>query len=104
MSWYKRTEKGINTPTEEKREVPDGLWYQCPEGKKVTQTSEHVLNAYVCPGCNYHTRSGSKEYFSVLFDDNEFEELDANLVSGGPLGVVDSQPYPNRVKASQEKS
>ncbi len=104
MSWYKRTEKGINTPTEEKREVPDGLWYQCPECKKVTQTSEHVINSYVCPGCNYHTRVGSAEYFSVLFDENEFEELDANLTSGDPLNFVDSQPYPDRVKASQEKS
>ncbi len=104
MSWYKRTEKGISTPTEEKREVPDGLWYQCPECKKVTQTSEHVLNSYVCPGCNYHTRIGSKEYFSILFDNNEFEERDENLTSGDPLQFVDSQPYPQRVVAAQAKS
>jgi acetyl-CoA carboxylase carboxyl transferase subunit beta len=103
-TWYKRTEKGISTPTEEKREVPDGLWYQCPECKAVTQTSEHVINAYVCPSCNYHTRIGSKEYFSVLFDKNEFEERDENLTSGDPLEFVDSQPYPQRVVAAQAKS
>jgi acetyl-CoA carboxylase carboxyl transferase subunit beta len=103
-SWYKRTQKGISTPTEEKREVPDGLWYQCPECKKVVQTSVHVENAYVCPECNYHTRVGSKEYFSLLFDDNAFEELDANLTSADPLAFNDSVPYPNRVVASQAKT
>jgi acetyl-CoA carboxylase carboxyl transferase subunit beta len=104
MSWYKRTQVGINTPTEEKREVPDGLWYQCPECKKVTQTDEHVANLYVCPSCNYHTRIGSKEYYSILFDDGKFTELDANLTSADPLEFNDSKPYPDKVKASQAKT
>ena len=39
MSWFKRTAKGIHTPTEQKMEVPDGLWYQCPECKKIMQTN-----------------------------------------------------------------
>ena len=29
--------------------------------------------------------SGSKEYFEVLFDNNQFTELFANLTSGDPL-------------------
>jgi acetyl-CoA carboxylase carboxyl transferase subunit beta len=35
MSWFKRTEKGITTPTEEKKDVPKGLWYKSPTGKIV---------------------------------------------------------------------
>lgn len=31
MPWFKRTDKGILTPTESKREVPDGLWFKSPE-------------------------------------------------------------------------
>ncbi len=103
-SWFKRTEKGIHTPTELKKEVPDGLWYQCPECKKVMQSREHINNAYTCVECNYHSRIGSAEYFEVLFDNNEFEELDADMTSGDPLEFVDSQPYPDRVASSQKKT
>jgi acetyl-CoA carboxylase carboxyl transferase subunit beta len=104
MSWFKRTEKGIHTPTELKKEVPDGLWYQCPECKKIMQSREHILNAYTCVECNYHSRIGSAEYFEVLFDNNEFDELDADMSSADPLEFVDSQPYPDRVASSQKKS
>ena len=33
MSWFKRTEKGITTATEDKKDVPKGLWYKSPTGK-----------------------------------------------------------------------
>src|SRR5689334_13389903 len=104
MSWFKRTEKGIITPTEEKKEVPDGLWYQCPECKHVMQTRDHIANAYTCSECNAHARIGSEEYFELIFDDNEYTELNANMSSSDPLEFVDSQPYPTRIKASQKKS
>ena len=35
MSWFKRSEKGINTKSEEKKDIPKGLWYQTPTGKIV---------------------------------------------------------------------
>ena len=30
MSWFKRTAKGIQTSTEEKKDIPKGLWYKSP--------------------------------------------------------------------------
>lgn len=104
MTWFKRTEKGISTPTELKKEVPDGLWYQCPECKKVMQSREHSLHAYTCLECNHHARIGSKEYFELLFDDNNFTELDEDLSSSDPLEFTDSQAYPDRIASSQKKS
>jgi acetyl-CoA carboxylase carboxyl transferase subunit beta len=104
MSWFIRKEKGINTPTEMKREAPDGLWYQCPNCKKIMHTREHKLNAYTCVHCNYHERIGSDAYFSILFDDGVFTELDTNMTSGDPLKFVDTKPYPERVKATIKKT
>ena len=104
MSWFIRKEKGINTPTEMKREAPDGLWYQCPNCKKITATREHKLNAYTCPHCNYHEKVGSDIYFEFLFDENKFTELDADLTSGDPLNFVDTKAYPDRIKATQLKT
>ena len=89
MAWFKRTEKGINTPTEFKKEAPDGLWHKCPDCKKVVQTKEHQLNAYTCPSCGYHDNICSEEYFEVLFDDGQYKELDKKMTSGDPLSFVD---------------
>lgn len=104
MSWFTRKEKGIHTPTELKKETPDGLWYQCPECKKVMHSREHKKNFHTCVSCNYHERIGSAEYFEILFDNNEFTEFDANLSSGDPLEFKDTKAYPDRIVASQKKT
>ncbi len=103
MPWFKRTDKGILTPTEAKREVPDGLWFKSPAGK-IIHTRELKNNAYVVPEEEYHVKIGSQEYFEILFDDNVFTELDANMESADPLKFTDTKPYPKRVKESQAKS
>lgn len=103
MAWFNRQSKGILTKTEDKKDVPDGLWYKTPKGN-IVHKRELRNNAYVCPEDDYHVRIGSKEYFEILFDGNEFTELDADLVSGDPLGFVDTKNYPDRILASQKKS
>jgi len=103
MSWFKRTGKGIQTSTEEKKDTPKGLWYKSPTGK-IVDTKELEQNFYVSPEDGYHVRIGSKEYFEILFDDNKFKELDANLESKDPLKFVDTKKYPERLKAAQDKT
>lgn len=103
MAWFQRKDKGIHTPTAEKKDVPDGLWYKTPKGK-IIHIRELKNNAYVCPDDDYHVRIGSKEYFDILFDKNKFTELDKNMSSVDPLNFVDSKPYPGRIIASQKKT
>jgi acetyl-CoA carboxylase carboxyl transferase subunit beta len=104
MSWFKRIKEGITTSTKEKKETPEGLWYKCPSCKKIATTSEHALNMYVCPNCEYHERVGSHEYFEIIFDNNEFIEFNENLSSGDPLEFTDTKSYKNRLVDSQKKS
>jgi len=104
MSWFTRKDKGILTPTESKREAPDGLWYQCPSCKKAMHTREHRLLAYTCANCNYHEKIGSQEYFELLFDETKYTELDAMLSSGDPLNFVDTKNYPDRIRATEKKT
>lgn len=103
MSWFNRTDKGILTPTEAKREVPDGLWFKSPGGK-IVHTRELKNNAYVVPEEDYHVRIGSKEYFEILFDDGAFTELDPDMESADPLKFKDTKAYPKRIKETQEKT
>jgi acetyl-CoA carboxylase carboxyl transferase subunit beta len=102
-SWFKRKNKGIQTLTEDKKDVPKGLWYKTPSGK-VVDTDELKDNYYVSPEDGYHVRIGSAEYFEILFDDNKFKELDKNMVSKDPLKFSDSKKYTERLKEAQEKT
>lgn len=103
MAWFKRKEKGIQTSTEEKKDTPKGLWYKSPTGK-IVEADELAKNYYVSPEDDYHVRIGSKEYFSILFDNNKFTELDASLSSTDPLNFEDSKKYTDRLKAAQQKT
>lgn len=103
MAWFKRQDKGILTKTEDKKEVPDGLWYKTPSGS-IIHMRELKNNSYVCPDDDYHVRIGSKEYFEILFDNNDFNELDEGLSSGDPLTFEDTKRYPDRIAATQKKT
>jgi acetyl-CoA carboxylase carboxyl transferase subunit beta len=103
MAWFKRKEKGINTPTEAKKDTPKGLWYKTPSGK-IIDTEELKRNLYVSPEDGYHVRIGIKEYFEILFYDNKFKELNSNITAKDPLKFEDTKKYPDRLKAAQEKT
>jgi len=104
MGWFKRIKEGITTETHQKKETPDGLWYKCPKCKRIITTEEHQQNSHCCVNCNYHSRIGSKEYFELLFDNNTFTELDANMTSLDPLKFSDKKKYTDRVKSMQKNT
>ena len=103
MAWFKRKDKGIQTPTEQKKDTPKGLWYKTPSGK-IIDTEELKKNLYVSPEDGYHVRIGSKEYFELFFDGNKFEELNEDLTSKDPLKFEDTKKYTDRVKSAQKKT
>jgi acetyl-CoA carboxylase carboxyl transferase subunit beta len=101
MSWFKRAKDNISTSTDDKIETPDGLWTQCPSCKKPTHIKDLMANFHMCPYCGYHYKIGSVEYFNILFDNNQFEEIAPNMISGDPLFFHDKKGYSDRLKAAQ---
>ena len=104
MDWFKRIKKGISTSTKDKKETPDGLWSKCPKCRTIVTTQEHKQNLHICANCNYHSRIGSVEYFEILFDNNQFTELDKNMSSLDPLTFTDKKTYPERLKSMQNST
>lgn len=104
MSWFKRVKENILTKTEDKNNTPDGLWTKCPNCKKALQSKGLKKNAYVCMHCEHHLRIGSEEYFELLFDDGEYEEIASEIISGDPLEFEDTKKYPDRLAATFSKT
>ena len=104
LGWFRRMKEGITTKTAEKKEIPEGNWYKCPSCKTVVASQEHEQNLWVCPHCDHHERIGSNEYFSILFDEGKFRELQAKMTSANPLQFKDTKDYEDRLEASMAKT
>ena len=102
--WFRRIKKNITTSTRDKKEAPDGLWTKCPSCKLTLTISDLRENLFVCPKCEHHHRIGSEEYFDILFGDDQYIELFANIKSKDYLGFVDLKPYQQRLDETYAKS
>lgn len=103
FDWFKRKKQNISTPTEEKKDVPKGLWHQTPTGK-IIESDELKANNYVSPEDGFHVRIGSREYFDIIFDDSKFKELNADVESIDILKFKDSKSYKDRLKEAKAKT
>lgn len=104
MSWFKRLKEGISTATKSKKDVPEGIWFQCKRCKETSTTRELRDNYYKCPKCDYHTAIGSEEYFELLFDGSEYLTLHDNLASVDFLKFTDLKPYDRRLEETIKKT
>lgn len=102
--WFRRIKKGILTSTSEKKETPEGLWTKCPECNHIATSADLRENLFVCPKCNYHHRIGSEEYYDIIFDRNEYEELFDNIRSKDFLNFTDLKPYQSRLEDIWKKT
>ncbi|MGB1040660.1 MAG: acetyl-CoA carboxylase, carboxyltransferase subunit beta [Flavobacteriales bacterium] len=103
MGWFSRKSKNIVTPTDQKKETPDGFWHKTPTGN-IIDRDDLKENNWVSPEDAYHFRIGSEEYFSIIFDDNKFTELDKDMTAKDPLKFTDTKSYKVRLESSKKKS
>ena len=103
MAWFRR--KGADDEVTVKKVVmAEGLWIKCDSCKEIMYRAEVEKAGRVCPKCHYPFRISSRERITLLVDAGTFEERDAGLTSGDPLGFKDSKRYRDRVKAARQKT
>ncbi len=104
MSWFKRLKEGITTATKAKKDVPEGVWFQCKKCRETCTTRELHENYYKCPKCDYHSAIGSEEYFDLIFDDAEYARLFDKFYSIDFLHFTDSKSYQKRLDEYTSKT
>jgi acetyl-CoA carboxylase carboxyl transferase subunit beta len=103
VSWWLRKQK-TKLQAADKRELPADVWEKCPSCSEILYSEKLRENWNVCPACSYHLRLPAADYVRLLLDDEIFEEHDAEMSSGDPLGFVDLKPYPERLIQAQRKT
>ena len=87
-----------------KREMPEGVWKQCPGCGETVWWKEVQRRGNVCPDCNHHFYVSARERIAQVLDEGTFEEWDADLVPADPLTFADKKPYPERILADQKST
>ncbi len=103
MSWFRRSTENISSDNQ-KKDMPEGMWTKCPSCGEILHKAALEQNLWVCTKCSQHFRIGSKEYFSILFDEGTFKEYDPKMTSKDPLNFVDTKKYKDRIKETIKKT
>src|ERR1044072_475644 len=105
MAWFNKKSKRIEAvPPEERVVKTENVFVKCEGCEANLFKGELDDNLQVGKNCNHHFRIGARERLALLFDDGEFEELDAEVISIDPLEFVDSKPYSERLTQAKEAS
>ena len=104
MGWFSRDQKGIQTPTDNKKEMPEGLWHKCSACGEQSPMSEHEANLWVCGSCGFHDRIAPKDYFAILFDTPRYKLYFNEIQPKNALQFEDLKPYEQRLKQAFDKT
>lgn len=84
-----------------KQDIPAGLMTKCEECSEIYYRKEMEKNLFVCPNCGHHHHVRAWKRIRCLFDENSFEEWDANLITINPLQFPD---YLEKVEQDKVKT
>lgn len=100
--WFRKV-RSPKEPREGRRsKVPEGLWVKCEGCREILYSKELARNFKICPKCRYHFRLSAPERLRMLFDEENYVELEGELRSSDPLRFRDSKRYRDRIKFSEE--
>ncbi|PYS90960.1 MAG: acetyl-CoA carboxylase carboxyl transferase subunit beta [Acidobacteria bacterium] len=105
MTWFRKKEQRIESvPADERVVKTEGIFVKCTECDAALYRRELEESLQVCPHCNYHFRIGARERLAMLYDDGQYEELDADVISSDPLEFTDTKPYPQRLEQARRST
>jgi acetyl-CoA carboxylase carboxyl transferase subunit beta len=100
MAWFKRQSGALDTSGEKKVRT-EGLWVKCDECRQIIWKKDLEENLNVCPKCERHFRIDARTRLAQLFDSNQYDVFDSELISTDPLKFVDLRAYSSRLKQAQ---
>ncbi len=102
MSWIQKILPRTQTST--KGNVPEGIWTKCSKCQAVLYKTDLEKQLEVCPKCDNHMRISARRRIDSLLDEQDREELGADLEPQDILKFKDSKRYKDRITAAQKST
>ncbi len=104
MAWFKRDSQEAKPPGGDSGHTvrTEGLWLKCDGCRGIIWKKDLENTFNTCGKCGHHFRMDARARLRMLFDDGVFDECDASLQSSDPLSFVDSKPYAERLKTTEQ--
>ncbi|APC90987.1 MULTISPECIES: acetyl-CoA carboxylase, carboxyltransferase subunit beta [Francisella] len=104
MSWLTRVIGRSLGLEAQKKDMPSGVWSQCPNCGVTLYSEELHNNKSVCPSCNYHYRISARHRLNLFFDRESTKEYFDNISPVDMLKFKDTKTYKDRLAQAQKKT
>ena len=89
---------------QERKEVPAGVWSQCPGCQATLYHAELTRNMMVCTKCDHHLRISARQRIGYFLDPEGLEEIGENAKPVDRLKFKDSKKYADRLIQARKKT
>ncbi len=104
MSWFTKLIPSKIRTTVRNKSMPEGLWCKCSACDNVLYRADLERNLYVCPKCNHHHRINARVRLATFLDEEDRQEIAAELKPVDTLKFKDSKKYQERIQQAQKKT
>lgn len=106
MGWFQKLlpPKIKRREGEDKRNVPEGLWFKCPDCQAVLYHADLEKNLSVCPKCNHHHRITARQRLNWLLDSEGRFEIGSEILPVDTLKFKDQKKYSDRLVEAKKKT
>lgn len=86
------------------RKDDEALWMKCKACNELVFKKKVRENNNICPKCGEYFFLTAPERIQLIADPDSFEDISRPIVAADPLGFVDEEPYPQKIKKAQEET
>ena len=104
MNWLTNFVKPKLSSLVKRRNVPEKLWNNCVSCGNMIHHKDLKENLYVCINCNYHFRMSAEDRIKLFFENDQYSEIDLDIISDDPLNFKDKKKYKDRLKEYRKKT
>ncbi|MBD7910545.1 MULTISPECIES: acetyl-CoA carboxylase, carboxyltransferase subunit beta [Clostridium] len=79
------TVKNISRDSEDKPNIPSGLWAKCDKCGSIIYKEDLISNYYVCTSCKNHLRIKASTRIELFFDKGSFRAYGEEIKTSNPL-------------------
>ncbi|MGG7177805.1 acetyl-CoA carboxylase, carboxyltransferase subunit beta [Clostridium paraputrificum] len=98
------TLKNITIESDEKPNIPSGMWVKCDQCGSIIYNEDLEANCYVCTNCNNHLRLKARTRINLFFDEGTFISHGEEIKTSNPLSFVGYEDKIEKSKNSTDSS